>query len=102
MPDEEGVESLARQIKLTGRAYPLFDIGKIILQKPERQQVKFEVIKRDDKIVQPLFLCQLDDSLWLSQDEAIQHILEKHFGTFYQAEKTATEPPKGVFTFVAQ
>jgi len=27
---------------------------------------------------------------------------EKHFGTFYQAERTATEPPKGKYTFVAQ
>ena len=26
----------------------------------------------------------------------------KHFDTFYQAERTATEPPKGNYTFVAQ
>ena len=29
-------------------------------------------------------------------------ILKNHFATFYQAERTATEPPKGVYTFVAQ
>jgi hypothetical protein len=28
--------------------------------------------------------------------------LRKHFATFYQAERTATEPPKGKYTFVAQ
>ena len=28
--------------------------------------------------------------------------LRKHFTTFYQAERTATEPPKGKYTFVAQ
>jgi hypothetical protein len=72
------------------------------LQKPERQMVKFDVVKKDDKIVQPLFLCALDDSLWLSEDEAVAHVLEKHFGTFYQAERTPTDPPKGVYTFVAQ
>ncbi len=102
MPDEKGVDSLVKQIKMTGRAYPLFDIGKLILQKPERQQVKFEVIKKDDKVIQPLFVCQLDDSLWLSEQEVINHVLDKHFDTFYKAERTATEPPKGVFTFVAQ
>jgi hypothetical protein len=32
VPDERGVESLARQIKMTGRAYPLFDIARLILQ----------------------------------------------------------------------
>ncbi len=102
MPDEKGVDSLARQIKMTGRAYPLFDIAQMILQKPERQQVRFEVIRKDGKAVQPLFLCALDDSLWLSEAEAVNHVLEKHFGTFYQAEKTPTEAPKGTYTFVAQ
>jgi hypothetical protein len=29
-------------------------------------------------------------------------VLKKHFGTFYQAERTAAEPPKGKYTFVAQ
>ncbi|MEP6664754.1 MAG: hypothetical protein ABJC04_13945, partial [Verrucomicrobiota bacterium] len=38
LPDAKGVESIARQIKMTGRAYPLFEIAKLVLQKPERQQ----------------------------------------------------------------
>jgi hypothetical protein len=103
LPDEKGIESLARQIRITGRAYPLFDIAQLILQKPERQQIRFEVIKKPDgQPVQPLFLCALDDTLWLSEDEAVHHILSRHFNTFYQAERTATEPPRGTYTFVAQ
>jgi len=102
-PDEKGVESLARQIKVTARAYPLFDIARLILQKPERYSVAFSVKKNaEGKAIQPLFLCALDDTLWLSEDEAVAHVLNKHFGTFYQAERTATEPPKGKYTFVAQ
>jgi len=102
-PDGKGVESLARQIKVTARAYPLFDIARLILQKPERYSVVFSVKKNaEGKPVQPLFLCALDDSLWLSEDEAIAHVLNKHFATFYQAERTQTEPPKGTYTFVAQ
>ena len=103
IPDEKGVESLARQIKITGRAYPLFDIAQIILQKPERHQVVFSIKKNaEGQPVQPLFLCALDDTLWLSEDEAVAHVLRKHFATFYQTERTATEPPKGKYTFVAQ
>jgi hypothetical protein len=103
LPEEKGVESLARQIRVTGRAYPLFDIAHLILQKPERHQIRFDIKKGPDgKTLQPLFLCALDDSLWLSEDEAIQHVLSRHFGTFYQAERTATEPPRGTYTFVAQ
>ena len=103
MPDGKGVESLARQIKVTARAFPLFDIARLILQKPERYSVAFSVKKNaEGKVIQPLFQCALDDTLWLSEDEAVAHVLNKHFATFYQAERTATEPPKGKYTFVAQ
>jgi hypothetical protein len=103
VPDERGVESLARQIKTSGRAYPLFDIARLILQKPERYRITFSVRKKPDgQPVQPLFLCALDDTLWLSEDEAVGHVLKNHFATFYQTERTATEPPKGKYTFVAQ
>jgi hypothetical protein len=102
-PDGKGVESLARQIKMTGRAYPLFDIARLILEKPERYTVAFSVKKKPDgQPAQPLFACALDDTLWLSEDEAVAHVLKNHFNTFYQAERTATEPPKGKYTFVAQ
>ena len=51
---------------------------------------------------QPLFSCALDDTPWLSEEEAVAHVLKNHFATFYTPERTATEPPKGVYTFVAQ
>jgi hypothetical protein len=103
VPDEKGVESLARQIKMTGRAYPLFDIAQMILQKPERHSVVFRVKKNaEGQAVQPLFVCALDDTLWLSENEAVEHVLHKHFATFYQPERTPTDPPKGKYTFVAQ
>jgi hypothetical protein len=103
IPDEKGVDSLSRQIKMTGRAYPLFDIAQMILQKPERHAVVFKGRKKPDgTTAQPLFVCALDDTLWLSEEEAVSHVLRKHFNTFYQTERTPTEPPKGKYTFVAQ
>jgi hypothetical protein len=103
LPDEKGVESLARQIKMTGRAYPLFQIAQLVLQKAERYTVRLAVKKKPDgAVAQPLFVCALDDTPWLGEDEAVAHVLKDHFATFYQAERTATEPPKGTYTFVAQ
>jgi hypothetical protein len=103
LPDDKGVESLARQIKMTGRSFPLFDIAQMILKKPERHHVRFEIKpKPEGGAIQPLFLCAIDDTLWLSGLEAVNHVLGRHFGLFYQAEKTAVEPPKGTYTFVAQ
>lgn len=102
LPEEKGVESLARQIKLTGRAYPLFEIAFLVLKKPERYHVVFSVVNKDGKPINPLFVCGLDDTLWLSEQEAVEYVLGKHFATFYQSEKLATDPPKGTYTFVAQ
>lgn len=97
------MDFLAKQIRITGRAYPLFDIAQLILQKPERHTVTFSVKKKPDgTVLQSLFLCALDDTLWLSEDEAIRHVLTRHFATFYQAERVKIDPPKGVYTFVAQ
>ncbi|HTX21408.1 MAG TPA: hypothetical protein VMD27_06085 [Candidatus Aquilonibacter sp.] len=103
LPDEKGVEHIARQIKMTGRAYPLFQIAQLVLEKPERYAVQLAVRKKSDgAVAQPLFICALDETPWLSEDEAVAHVLKNHFATFYQAERTAIEPPKGTYTFVAQ
>lgn len=103
VPEEKGVDSLARQIRISGRAYPLFGIAQMILQKPERHVVVFNIRKNaEGKPAQELFVCALDDTLWLSEDEAVAHVLKEHFATFYQAERTATTPPKGTYTFVGQ
>ncbi len=102
IPEEKGVEQLARQIKVTGRAYPLFQIAQLILQKAERYSVQLTPKKKADGTAEKLFICALDETPWTSVDEAVAHILKNHFATFYQAERTPTEPPKGVYTFVAQ
>src|SRR5271155_5276632 len=103
VPGENGVESLARQIKMTGRCYPLFQIAQLVLEKPERYSVHLAVKKKSDgTVAQQLFVCALDDTPWLSEDEAVAHVLKNHFATFYQTDRIATEPPKGVYTFVAQ
>jgi hypothetical protein len=103
VPDEKGVESMARQVKMTGRAFPLFDIAFLIIQKPERYAIRFTTKKNaQGQVAQPLFHCALDETVWLSEEEAVAHVLQKHFATFYQADKIAAEPPKGVYTFVGQ
>ena len=103
IPEPKGVESLARQIRLTGRAYPIFEIAQLILRKPDRYQIRFNVNRKPDgEVAQALWLCNLDDSAWLSEPDAVAHVLRHHFDTFYQTEKTPTDPPKGTYTFVAQ
>jgi hypothetical protein len=103
MPEPKGVESLARQIRLTGRAFPVFEIAQLILRKPDRYLVRFSVVKKaDGQPAQPLWLCNLDDTLWLAEPDAVSHVLRRYLDMFYQTERTPTDPPKGTYTFVAQ
>src|SRR5258706_12576177 len=63
LPGEHGVESLSRQIKMTGRAYPLFQIAQLVLDKPERYSVQLAVKKKPDgTVAQPLSVCALDET----------------------------------------
>lgn len=102
-PDPAGVVSLARQIKLSGRAYPLLEVASLVIQKPDRYEVTFRPMKdKEGKTGIQFFVCSLDDSIWLSEREAVAHALKAHFDTFYKVEKTPCDPPKGVWTLVAQ
>ncbi len=103
VPEPGGVTSLARQIRLSARAYPLFEVAGLVIQKPDRFDSGLRVLRgKDGKPQQPLFVCSLDETVWLSEDEAMLHVLATQFDTFYATEKIATEAPKGVYTFVAQ
>ncbi len=103
IPESKGVALLAKRIRLQGRAYPLFDIAGLILQSPERYHIRFtSQTPPKDQEQQKIWICKLDQTVWLDEAEAVQHVLQKHLDDFYSAERTETEPPKGAFNFVAQ
>lgn len=103
VPDADGVESIAKEIKLTGRSYPLFQIALLVLERPARYTIRLRVQKKPGgEVPQRLFACKLDGTAWLNEDQAVRHTLGKHFDEFYETRKTETEGPKGNFTFVAQ
>lgn len=99
LPDRTGVEGLARQIKASMKAYPLFDLARLVLEKSERYQVEF---KRIDDAAQALFQLKSDGSLWLDESKAISHALSQELEKFYRRESITVDPPKGNFTGVAQ
>jgi len=98
LPHRLGVEGLAKQIKTGAKAYPLFDLAHLVLEKSERYLVEFQ---RAAEKAPALFQLRADGSLWLSETEAIAHALAKHLTTFYRRETVAKDPPKGAFSSVA-
>jgi hypothetical protein len=102
LPDDAGMDLLVKQIRHTGRAYPLVDVAHLILKRPERYHLEFRCVAREGAEAPKLYVCNLDDSVWLAEGDVVRHVLGKFFETFYKPEKTPTERPRGTYTFVAQ
>jgi hypothetical protein len=98
MPDRHGMDGLAKQIKASAKAYPLFDLARLVLEKSERYLVEF---KRTSDSATALFQLKSDGSLWLTEGEAVAHALATQLDKFYRRERVSVDPPKGVYPFVA-
>jgi hypothetical protein len=96
-PHPLGVEGLAKQIKTGAKAYPLFDLARLVLEKSERYLVEFQ---RSSENAPALFQLRADGSIWLSESEAIAHVLAKHLDKFYRRERVPIDPPKGSFSSI--
>ena len=97
-PTAAAVAGLAQLIRKTLRAYPLADLAKMILKGRERYQVRF----RSEEGGPPLYFCEVDGSLWVSRDEAVNHLLNsKVIDSFYDVEIVEVDAPAGNFSVVA-
>jgi hypothetical protein len=99
-PEEKGFGAMVEAMKLTQRAYALFDIAKLVLNKPERHVVRFAGKPAADGSRAPLFLLTPGEHIFLRQDEAVRFALRHYAEKIYREKKTPIDPPKGNFTFV--
>ena len=93
---------MVEAMKQAQRAYALFDIAKLVLNKPERHLVKFTGKPAADGTRQPLFLATPGENVFLRQDEAVRFVLRQQGATIFKEKKTPIDPPKGNFTFVSR
>lgn len=98
-PEDKSLDALSAHIRSTGHAFSLFDVSRLVLAGGERFGVRFLC---DDKRPQPLFRTPSDGGLFLSRNEALQHVLRgPALETFYRIEEIELEEPKGNFPSVA-
>lgn len=97
LPEPNAATGIARQIKASGRAYPVFGTSKLFLERPERHRVR---ISSKDAAV-PLF--QVGDGP-ISFDRALveRNAFFSAKDEFYAEETTQGEPIKGNFSNVAR
>jgi hypothetical protein len=102
LPEEAAVEGIAKQIRSRAKAYPLFELARLIVRLSDRYSVALKSSGTAEGAASGLFRVKADGSLWTSRKEAVSHLLAKHLAKFYRATSVTVEPPKGAFTVVAQ
>lgn len=106
-PTKQAVDALAKHIRSTGRAYPIFDVARMVMGSRDRYTVIFRPHKPkqgETPVIEPstLFYCPADGSVWLTREEAINHASKTRIlREYYDVEDVVIEPPKGNFPAVA-
>jgi hypothetical protein len=98
LPDAACINAIARQIKDTGHAYPLFDLARLFLAKPERHRVKIVA----NEASQPLHQCGEGGPVALNAALLEQRAFSGVRDQFYVVETQQAEEIKGNFTRVAR
>lgn len=98
-PNPQAIHLIAKEVLLVARVYSLFDISKTILGQRDRFHGVFKVAETHA----PLFHGHRDNSLWLTQEEAIAHFWNAEWRSdFYEEEQVEIDGPKGSFSVVAK
>lgn len=82
------------------RAFALFDVAKLVLNKPERHVVRLTRKPAADGSRAPLYLVSEDETPFLTQDEAIRFVFRRHPDRLFKENKLPVDPPKGNFSYV--
>lgn len=97
LPDPSGAANIAKQIRQSARAFPLFATARLFLEKPERHAVRITSLDAE----RPLF--QIGNSpLSFDRAQLERNAFRELHSQYYREEVTEIEPPKGNYTSIAR
>lgn len=99
-PEEAPFKALTKAVKASKRTYELFEISRLMLEKPERAAATLTHKQEVDGKPLPLYQSQPDGLVFLGEAEALQHAGKASLEKFYKAEEVEIEAPKGNFVVV--
>ncbi len=94
LPDEKALAPMIETMKQSTRAYALFDLAKLILNRAERHEIK--LTRKDGQLYRAL----LEEGVFLTQEDAVRFSLRRRANKLFSEVKKPVEPPKGNFQFV--
>ena len=101
-PEDTPFRALIRAIRESALTYELFQIARLILQKPEW----FVVVVRPKAVEEgeqaPLFTSLPDGLPFETEADATNHVLKHHLDVFFTIETVEVEAPKGNFPLISR
>ncbi len=102
-PDDTGFAALAKAIRSSCRTYELFEIARVIIGKNDRfiAVVQHKPAENAAATKPAPFAISVPDGIpFESEAAAIDHVLEKHLGHFFDVADVEIDAPKGNFQVV--
>lgn len=98
VPEANGIAALAKQIRASHRAYPLYGLGRMFLNKPERHRVRIT----SNAPAHPLHQVGEDGPVTLNRQAAEREAFRTLKATYYTEETLQLDAPKGNYSNVAR
>lgn len=102
-PEEHGFGALIKAMRASCLTYELFEIAKLILEKPDRYIVAVHRRAAAEGEEKRLLHIAVPDNLpFPTEEEAINHVVAHHLGSFFKTETVEVDPPKGSFPIICR
>lgn len=98
LPERLQLGAVVRQIHQSLRAYPLFQLARVFLSKPEYHVVKLEARAQALRF----HVCTADQMLFLSEEGLKNHVLNKLVEKYFEPVDQQGEAPTGNFVCVGR
>jgi len=98
LPEPNGIAALSKQIKSSHRAYPLYGLGRMFLNKPERHRVRVT----SNAPAHPLYQVSEDGPVTTNRQAAEREAFRENKSKYFIEETQQIEAPKGNYINVAR
>lgn len=99
-PEEEPFKVLIHAVRQSLRTFELFEIARLILEKPERFVCLVKDPRQKEGEPALLFASVPDGLPFRSERDALNHVFQHHLDKFFNVETVEVDPPSGTFNVI--
>lgn len=101
-PEDAAIDALSNAMKKSCRTYELFEIARLILEKPERFVAVIKRLPDDAGSTAKLYCAQPGGMPFLDEDQALGHAVKEQMESLFTTEEVEVDPPKGSFQIITR